>query len=142
VRAVADEQKPDPSKWPPLLQFLWALLGNLPRLLALILLLIVLSGAFKGSLDAFLYSMEQHLPAWQRLLGVAAGIGGAVGSSVGPPIYRKWRRPPDKESLPRERPPPNSITQAAGQQHDDALREPTGGDGDNTGDSDPGTNPR
>jgi len=140
---MEDEHKPDPSKWPPHLQFLWALLGNLPRLLALILLLIVLSGTAKGSTVAFLYSMEQHLPAWERSLAMTVGIGGGVGSGLGWPMYRKWRRRlMGRQSLPRERPPPNPVTNGPGQQHDDTLREPAEGDGEDTRDSDPSANPR
>jgi hypothetical protein len=114
-----DDPQLDPAKWPPLLQFTWAFLGNGRRVLTVVFLIAVIvlaMLALKGAYSGAVNELTQDVPRWARTSMLAGGIGGSIVSNLGFRVYRKVRRAKLAEDRASIKP---SITSLSGERHRD-----------------------
>jgi hypothetical protein len=127
-----DDPQLDPAKWPPLLQFAWAFLGNGRRVLTVVFLIAVIvlaMLALKGAYSGVVNELTQDVPRWARTSMLAGGIGGGIVSNLGFRVYRKVRRAKLAEDRASVKP---STTSLGGEPHRD-LDAPSQHSGDTMG---------
>jgi hypothetical protein len=122
------------SPWQGMLQFTWALLGDWPRIRALVFLVAVAVTALvvlKGSYAGVTHDLAQNVPHWFVKSLLVGGVGTTIVGGQAASVYRKIRRARLAEDRPSaeavEGATAEPVQKESAEDGDDGLGEPREG---------------